>query len=274
MKAAIMILFLFIFGSKSKAQKAQCEFSRKDFEITGITSKDSNFYVCELSDKQSIKRDHQEDLSDNNVRLLHILKNSKLETFSQLLCSKFPNLEVIWTENAAIKSIDQSSFKYCGQLEYLEMNGNKIQEIPPGTFSFQNKLRELSLENNKIKTLHSDSFDQLENVRTLSLASNDISDLPENVFVPFKRLLSLNLNNNKLTTIHADSFRSHVYFESVYLYNNQINSLDPQIGSKVPAINLDIQLNNCASSLFNGRVDIKLLKKCFDNYKPRESRIA
>jgi len=285
MKLSILIIFLLTYGYKCRSQAAHCDFSEKEFDITGISSSSSYFYTCELSNQNSvnsevlaIEGDHRLPLdyprNDDNVNLLHILPGNNIETFSYIICSKFKNLEVIWSESEAMKSIDQSSFTYCGYLEYLEMSGSKIQEIPSGTFLFQEKLTELSLQNNKIKILHSDSFDRLENVKTLNLQSNEITDLPENVFAPLKNLLTFNLNDNKLTTIHADSFGAHDNFHSVFLQRNQINSIDPEFIDKIQINKLEIQSNICTTSIYYGifkEASKKVLKKCVDNYNPRHS---
>lgn len=282
MKLLFLIIFWLTYGNKCRAQTAHCDFNEKEFSITGISSSSSYFYTCELSSRhaingqiQTIEGTHRSPFYDKYVRLLHILASNKIGTFSYILCSKFKNLEVIWSESEAIKSIDQSAFRNCESLKYLEMSGSQIQEIPPGTFIFQGTLMELSLQKNKIKILHSESFDRLENVKTLSLQSNEISDLPENVFDPLKNLLTLNLNDNKLTVIHADSFGAHNNFDSVFLQKNQINSIDPEFIDKIKIDKLEIQRNICTSSIYYGtfrRASKEVLKNCFDNYNPRHSK--
>ena len=110
------------------------------------------------------------DLRDNSADI-----NIKSGSFNGL-----HNLNTLILYNSKIKNliapglITTGLFKDLKKLDYLDLYGNKITTIEPGTFNGLDNLNYLDLGSNGITKIKPGAFNGLRNLKTLILSNNSI----------------------------------------------------------------------------------------------------
>ncbi|KAL7051764.1 hypothetical protein ACKWTF_004607 [Chironomus riparius] len=129
----------------------------------------------------------------------------------------------------------------------------------------------LFLEENNLQTFHAALFESLGKLTSINLYSNKITDLPKNIFSSLENKKQIYLGDNQLTTIHSDSFGNIERKTEIRFNNNKINAIDEKLIDDTDISIIDMTNNICSQDLIEIRIQIKeKLRKCFDNYKPRE----
>jgi len=170
-----------------------------------------------------------------------------------------------------ITNLNPKWFENFQNLEGLLLSNNNIEEFPDNVFSSLNKLTYFEVNGNKLKIFHPNSFFNLKDLRNLDMSNNDITELPRDVFKPLEKLSILWIDNNKLKTIHSDSFGKHNNLVTTGLTNNSIEAIDEKIFDKVTFNFIHLGGNVCFK--YSIKVDeksVEKLKKCFENYRPRD----
>jgi Leucine-rich repeat (LRR) protein len=135
------------------------------------------------------------------------------------------------TRCKSVKRLEQTTFQYIPNVEYVDCSENSISSIEPGAFNVPSKLRHLNLtENllekcpslnelrnleslvlyeNRINSLYG-LFEGCEgvnmNLRLLDLGQNALSSLPDNAFSSLPSLITLNLRINPISRIARGAF--------------------------------------------------------------------
>jgi len=161
------------------------------------------------------------------------------------------------------------------ELNEIILSNNQIEVLPKNIFSPLESLKYLYLGENKIQSLDSELFKNVPGIQLLDLSYNEISDLPKTIFSSLDNLHHLSLNNNKLTTIHSDSFGNNNQLKIIGLSSNKINAFDEKLIDNTSLEVLDMYKSDCTENLgINDKLNIQLMKKrmkkCFENYQPRQ----
>jgi len=161
------------------------------------------------------------------------------------------------------------------ELEGLTLTNNQVKFLPKNIFKQLENLKYLYLSYNNIQSLDSELFKDLHNLKLLDLSNNELSDLPKNIFNSLDSLYYLSLDNNYLTTIHSDSFGNNNPLKIISLSWNKINAFDEKLIDSTSLDILDMYKIICTENLdSNDKVNIQLMKKrmkkCFENYQPRQ----
>lgn len=147
-----------------------------------------------------------------------ILTSSLASTFVE--CVRF---EAIGKD---IISIDKNAFQNLTYLKYINLSGNKLTNIPDGTFDYLNNLEELILDSNSFKTIEAIGNHYLPSLTNLQLNGVEferIFQLRELNMFPNLKILSM--TDNKIKRI---DFRSvHKNIEQLFLYGNLIEAINP-----------------------------------------------
>lgn len=128
------------------------------------------------------------DLSSNNISLL----DYSIEIFE--------NITSVNLSNNSITSLNRT-FSLLPNLQKLNLRANKISSLSSDNFLHNNKLTHLDLDNNKIRELPSNLFSNFENLICLNLSSNLLSNLDRDIFSVNSSIQTLDLSNNKLHSI-------------------------------------------------------------------------
>ncbi|XP_026879427.2 leucine rich repeat containing 4C, genome duplicate a [Electrophorus electricus] len=82
------------------------------------------------------------------------------------------------------------------RLDELEMSGNQISIIRPGSFKGLVHLQKLWMMHSQIQTIERNAFDDLQSLVELNLAHNNLTLLPHDLFTPLHHLERVHLHHN------------------------------------------------------------------------------
>ncbi|XP_051904203.1 leucine-rich repeat-containing protein 4B [Hippocampus zosterae] len=82
------------------------------------------------------------------------------------------------------------------RLEELELSGNRLEIIRPGSFQGLVLLRKLWLMHSQVSVIERNAFDDLKNLEELNLSHNSLHSLPHDLFTPLHKLERVHLNHN------------------------------------------------------------------------------
>uniref|UniRef100_A0A671Y4Z6 Leucine rich repeat containing 4C, genome duplicate a n=1 Tax=Sparus aurata TaxID=8175 RepID=A0A671Y4Z6_SPAAU len=82
------------------------------------------------------------------------------------------------------------------KLDELEMSGNQLAVIRPGSFKGLIHLQKLWMMHAQIQTIERNSFDDLQSLVELNLAHNNLTLLPHDLFTPLHHLERVHLHHN------------------------------------------------------------------------------
>ncbi|XP_060655353.1 leucine-rich repeat-containing protein 15-like [Drosophila nasuta] len=148
-----------------------------------------------------------------SLRYLHLESNGKLEltehTFEAL--KQLATLDLSYN---GLENLDPNLFGYKqmnkqGLYEYLPMaymrrlnlNGNKLQQLDPGTFEKLPFLEELCLSNNALRVLPEGLFVPIQNLKVLDIRHNQLTEISSDILKSLNNAKVLLINYNQLTTL-------------------------------------------------------------------------
>lgn len=146
-----------------------------------------------------------------------------------------PSIRQLIMKRNKIKSIE-SAIQFYPDLEYLDLSGNHLLKLPPKTFQYQKRLKEMRLNNNKIGQIESGTFLGMESLQLLNLRGNLIDVLENRLFSPLFNLEELNLGQNRISEIKLDAFLHLSNLKILYLDDNSLNHVPAE--SFAPLTNL------------------------------------
>ncbi|XP_026793166.1 leucine-rich repeat-containing protein 4C [Pangasianodon hypophthalmus] len=82
------------------------------------------------------------------------------------------------------------------RLDELEMSGNQLTVIQPGSFKGLIHLQKLWMMHSQIQTIERNSFDDLQSLSELNLAHNNLTFVPHDLFTPLRHLQRVHLHHN------------------------------------------------------------------------------
>jgi len=151
-----------------------------------------------------------------------------------------------------------SSDHVANHLKSLSVTNTPLTNIPAPVCNLVN-LTSLNLNNNKLTELPNSCFSKLTKLVTLSVSSNTISGLPDGVFDGLQSLLNLDLSRNHIAFIGLGVFSNSSYLtslRSIDLSRNRLTSLEPWwyyrciLGNDVSRVNISL-LGNLISHFTN-----------------------
>ncbi|KAG5684591.1 hypothetical protein PVAND_013816 [Polypedilum vanderplanki] len=146
-----------------------------------------------------------------------------------IICQQFPQLLFLDITSSRLNTINENSFTFCNNLQYIFLASNEILTIPDNTFG--NNLRNvfsILLTFNQLKTISSRSFSNevLTSLNSFEADSNFIESIDPNWFDTANNLTYLNLINNlcvnqNFLNVHLN--RSEVRSNLTECFNNYGN---------------------------------------------------
>jgi hypothetical protein len=97
-----------------------------------------------------------------------------------------------------INNIQPIAFANQSRLHHLDLSGNGISGFDSSTFSMHHQLQTLILSDNKLEHIDSKHFSACTNLQNLFLAGNNISDVDSKTFHELKQLHQLDLSSNSI----------------------------------------------------------------------------
>ncbi|XP_043915068.1 malignant fibrous histiocytoma-amplified sequence 1 homolog [Protopterus annectens] len=163
------------------------------------------------------KADKQQNLASKRLKVIppEVLSNVEIE-FLNLDRNKLKNVigisELKKLKELALSKNELAEFpveiKNLRSLEKLEINQNKMQNIPEGIFCSLHRLKHLKLNNNRISKLP-DDLSNCGGLEYFNISSNWIRVIPPCILT-LKKLVELYVGNNKLRKLPAELFENKV----------------------------------------------------------------
>ncbi|KAB5565587.1 hypothetical protein PHYPO_G00243300 [Pangasianodon hypophthalmus] len=153
-------------------------------------------------------------LSKNHIRSIEIgafnglaslntleLFDNRLTTIPNGAFEYLSKLKELWLRNNPIESIPSYAFNRVPSLrrldlDELEMSGNQLSIIRPGSFKGLVHLQKLWMMHAQIQTIERNAFDDLQSLVELNLAHNNLTLLPHDLFTPLHHLERVHLHHN------------------------------------------------------------------------------
>lgn len=142
-----------------------------------------------------------------------------------IICTQFTSLEHFHFPNGALEFIKTETFKQCKNLKVLNLNDNRIRELPVRVFEKNVNLNELRISNNQLKSLPDGAFKNLRQLKVLSLSNNSIFDFYSMIFRNQTNLMELNLASCELEAIRPKWLENLNNLQILSLFDNFITKI-------------------------------------------------
>lgn len=202
-----------------------------DLSFNKLSHLDSGSFRSQYS-LQILQLHHNElvSIADNAFSSLYnlqtlILSHNNLTYINTLTFNGLQMLSVISLDFNSIQAIHSEALKNCTNLHELNMNVNKLTEVPK-TLKFLQQLRSLDISNNKISVISNASYQGLRHLYSLRLAGNMIGNLTKGVFQDLPSIRILNLANNNVQSIEQGTFDEVPELHALRLDSNIISDIN------------------------------------------------
>ncbi len=160
-------------------------------------------------------------------------------------------------------------------VESINLNQNKIVELPANAFKGCPRLSVLKLSENPIKALRSDEFVQLTGLMKLDFSFTRMTSIGPTTFHPLKSLETLDLNgalkSGQLNNIEKELFINSTKLRSLDLSSNRIQAIHPEAFKSLRDLHhLELSGNKCVNEYFRNprdKIIEEKLEKCFANFQ-------
>nr|XP_061807562.1 leucine-rich repeat-containing protein 4B-like isoform X3 [Nerophis lumbriciformis] len=129
-----------------------------------------------------------------SLRRLDLGELRKLDFISEAAFEGLVNLRFLNLGMCGLKDIPNLTALV--RLEELELSGNQLGIVRPGSFQGLVSLRKLWLMHSKVSVIERNAFDDLKNLEELNLSHNSLHSLPHDLFTPLHQLERVHLNHN------------------------------------------------------------------------------
>ncbi|CDQ66099.1 unnamed protein product [Oncorhynchus mykiss] len=129
-----------------------------------------------------------------SLRRLDLGELRKLDYISEAAFEGLFNLRFLNLGMCGLKEIP--NLTPLVRLEELELSGNQLGNVRPGSFQGLVSLRKLWLMHSKVTVIERNAFDDLKNLEELNLSHNTLHSLPHDLFTPLHQLERVHLNHN------------------------------------------------------------------------------
>ncbi|XP_041813637.1 leucine-rich repeat-containing protein 4B isoform X2 [Chelmon rostratus] len=129
-----------------------------------------------------------------SLRRLDLGELKKLDFISDAAFVGLINLRYLNLGMCGLKDIPKLTALV--RLEELELSGNRLEIIRPGSFQGLVSLRKLWLMHSQVSVIERNAFDDLKNLEELNLSHNSLHSLPHDLFTPLHQLERVHLNHN------------------------------------------------------------------------------
>ncbi|XP_005986968.1 leucine rich repeat containing 4C, genome duplicate a [Latimeria chalumnae] len=150
------------------------------------------------------------------------LRNNPIESIPSYAFNRVPSLRRLdLGELKRLSYISEGAFEGLSNLRYLNLGMCNLRDIPNLTPLV--KLDELELSGNQLSVIRPGSFQGLVHLQKLWMMHAQIQVIERNAFDDLQSLVELNLAHNNLTLLPHDLFTPLHHLERVHLHHNPWN---------------------------------------------------
>ncbi|XP_015919925.1 toll-like receptor Tollo [Parasteatoda tepidariorum] len=154
-----------------------------------------------------------------------VLTHNNLTYIDAFTFTGLQMLSMLSLDFNSIQAIHSEALKNCSNLHELNLNVNKLIEVPK-TLKFLQQLRALDISNNRISVISNASYQGLRHLYSLRLAGNSIGNLTKGVFEDLPSIRILNLANNNVQSIEQGTFDEVPELHALNLDSNMISDIN------------------------------------------------
>ncbi|XP_054025766.1 relaxin receptor 1 [Dryobates pubescens] len=169
-----------------------------------------------------------------SLYFLYMLNNSLSQIPNASLCTEMPKLSWLELEGNRIQEVHRAVFQECHDFTVLILRRNKLRWIQEGTFSRLSRLVELDLSSNSLDQLPSSLFHGLAELQQLNISYNPLKELFPSQFESLPQLRSLSLEGLEIPNIHNLTFQKLTNLSHIYFKKFQYCSYAPHVRSCKP----------------------------------------
>ncbi|XP_067120440.1 carboxypeptidase N subunit 2-like [Centruroides vittatus] len=195
-----------------------------------------------------------------NLRTFSIIKNRQLSEIPSGFFKKLHNLTEFSAWDCSIYSLEDDVFSDLINLNYVDLNSNKIKHLPPNLLRNNKLLTKFSCSFNRISTLPTGIFHGLSELRWLTLRGNRLENLPEDVRQNLSSLKTFILSSNSLTLLHENVFLPLINLTDLDLSDKKYGFQMPTYYLRYNEITCNYELQQFVSAL---KSNIEIAKKMF-----------
>ncbi|XP_060654801.1 insulin-like growth factor-binding protein complex acid labile subunit [Drosophila nasuta] len=166
------------------------------------------------------------------------LSGNKISVLKSAHFAGLTSLRYLHLESNGKLELTEHTFEALKKLEWLDLSHNGLENLDPHLFGYKQKdsqglyeylpmahMRRLNLNGNKLQQLDPGTFEKLPFLEELCLSNNALRVLPEGLFVPIQNLKVLDMRHNQLTEISSDILKSLNNAKDLLINYNQLTTL-------------------------------------------------
>ncbi|XP_014213933.1 chaoptin-like isoform X2 [Copidosoma floridanum] len=183
----------------------------------------------------SLSFNHLTDISDeaftgltDSLEILELSFAFSTDVFPLRALRPLSSLHWLVLDNNNFHAIEPSAFYTLQKLRYLNLESNRLAEIPERVFleDVHSELRDVKLGYNFIEAIPESTFHNLTELRALDLTGNRIRLLAPASISDCPRLVTVSLANNRITAVDTSALGGLYGLRFLHLEFNKITLLD------------------------------------------------
>ncbi|XP_035676486.1 uncharacterized protein LOC118415777 [Branchiostoma floridae] len=163
------------------------------------------------------------------------------------------NVRILHLSDNKLSEIPLQLSRLAYSLRMLDLSGNTIQALEPGTFKSFRTLRDLVLSDVGLNTIKRNAFDGLKKLLRLSLAYNNLTTIPEELG-RLPNLAELYVRGNSIRTLQQTSLRGLTGLEFLDLSDLGLRVLEPGAFENLAVLDTLVLSDN--SGIYNLDTDV------------------
>lgn len=163
--------------------------------------------------------------SPSEVTAISIREELGVKFLPIKLFDVFADLVAFMVQNCSVTSVNDNHFYGLFDMQYLNLDGNKIAEIFKNAFADLTNLEYLTLRRNKIRSLGDKLFANLNTLEELYLSENDIHHLHPEVFSSQRSVKFFFMGTNKISSLDENVFENMANLKQISLRENKLEKI-------------------------------------------------
>lgn len=137
-----------------------------------------------------------------------------------------PLVKLLWLafDNNNIESIGETDLYSLGELQYLNLESNRLDALPKNLLhkNVHKKLLDVRLSYNRLRILDSHTFSSLSTLQTVTMTGNHLSSVEALAFHDLPNLKAVLLTHNQISRIAPSSFSHLASLQRLELQHNNL----------------------------------------------------
>lgn len=254
------LVLLFLISDINAIDTVTCEVAtRNDPFDSGFQTERTQTVYCEFSDDIHITTPSTLlNPVNENVTLLLLGNSENVEYLPQDISAAFPNLIAIDASGCSVKTIGKPNFVGLSKLRGIILNRNQLERIDEDSFDDTADLSDINLDDNKLVDLPSKLFATVKTLDVFRIKNNQLQSIDADLFQSSKLVALLQFTDNKLKTLPSGIFDGLTELRQLWLNGNEIEDLPPHIFDDCNSL-IDLDLSRNKIKIINNNWLAKLI---------------